>query len=74
MSIANLLMEFSIQVSPSDEDGNDPEQACEENVKGDQEQEKPTDRRHLAAVLSSRYQVIRHDHRKLLAAIPPSDT
>ena len=68
MSIANLLMEFSIQVSPSDEDGNDPEQACEENVKSDEEQEKPPDRRHLATVLSSRYQVVSHDHRELLAS------
>ena len=74
MSIANLLMEFSIQVSPSDEDGNDPEQACEENVKSDQEQEKPPDRRHLATVLSSRHQVVSHDHRELLAAIASSYT
>jgi hypothetical protein len=70
----HLLVEFSVQISASDKDGNYPEKACEENVKGDQEQEKPPDRRHLASVLSSRHQVVRHDHRKLLAAIPSSDT
>ena len=71
---SNLLVQFSVEVPASDEDGDDPEEAGEEDVKGDEKQEKPTDRRHLTAMLSSRYQVVRHDHRKLLAAIPPSDT
>ena len=67
-------MELPVEIPARDKDGNDPEQACEENVKSDQEQEKPPDWRHLATVLSSRYKVVRHDHRKLLAAIASSHT
>ena len=69
-----LLMELPVKIPAGDKDGNDPEQAGEKNVKGDEEQEKPPHWRHLASVLSSRHQVVRHDHRKLLAAIPSSHT
>ena len=69
-----LLMKLPVKIPAGDKDGNDPEQAGEKNVKGDEEQEKPPHWRHLASVLSSRHQIVRHDHRKLLAAIPSSHT
>ena len=70
----HLLVQLPVEIPASDKDGNDPEKAGEQDVKGDKEQEKPPDWRHLTAVLSSRYQVVRHDHRKLLAAIASSHT
>ena len=71
---SNLLVQFSVEVPASDEDGDDPEEAGEEDVEGDEEKEEPPDWRHLATMLSSRNQVICHDHWKLLAAIASSHT
>jgi len=63
------MVKLPIQVSSSYQNGNDPEKAGEQEVEGEKENVKSTDRRHFPPVLCASHQIICHDDWKAVGVI-----
>ena len=56
----DLLVQLGHQVPAADQDGDDPQQAEEQHVEGDEEREEPPHGGELAAGRGAGHQVVRH--------------
>ena len=70
----NLIVQLSVEIFPSDQDGDDPEERGEQQVECAEEEIEPPDWRHLAPMLSPGDQVVSHNHWEMLAAITSTHT
>ena len=53
MIMNNLIVQLLVQILPSHQDADDPEQAGEQEVEGAEQEVEPPDRRHSTIVTSS---------------------
>ena len=65
----NLKVQLSVEVLPSHQDRDDPEEGGEEEVEGAEENVEPPDWRHTAIVLGAGHQLVSHDDRVVLAPV-----
>ena len=67
--VNNLIVQLSVEILPSDQDGDDPEERGEQQVECAEEEIEPPDWRHPSVVLSAGHEFVRHNDGKVMRPV-----